>query len=212
MGVNSPTLERSTPCPVTPQSLAPHVLARRPCAARAGDPRRRLRGYAPRRGASSSRRPGPRYEGVEEGGLFAVRDGHQNQLTEDPADAEPSFSADGRHDRLRPRRHIYTVRPDGSGERRAHQRRRARLARRGSRRTAASSSSSGRQPRANPGHLYTVAINGGAASASSRPTPPTTAKPRFSRTARRSSSSAAPRVGGAARTTTSTRSGPTAPA
>lgn len=57
-------------------------------------------------------------EGVEEGGLFAVRDGHENQLTEDPADTEPSFSPDGRTIAFARDGHIYTVRPDGSGERR----------------------------------------------------------------------------------------------
>jgi Tol biopolymer transport system component len=56
--------------------------------------------------------------GVEEGGLFAVRDGHQNQLTENPADSEPSFSLDGRTIAFARDGHIYTVRPDGSGERR----------------------------------------------------------------------------------------------
>jgi Tol biopolymer transport system component len=57
-------------------------------------------------------------EGVEEGGLFAVKGGHQNQLTEDPADTEPSFSPDGRTIAFAREGHIYTVRPDGSGERR----------------------------------------------------------------------------------------------
>jgi len=57
-------------------------------------------------------------EGVEEGGLFAVKAGHQNQLTEDPADTEPSFSPDGRTIAFARDGHIYTVRPDGSGERR----------------------------------------------------------------------------------------------
>jgi Tol biopolymer transport system component len=57
-------------------------------------------------------------EGVEEGGLFAVKKGHQNQLTENPADTEPSFSADGRTIAFAREGNIYTVRPDGSGERR----------------------------------------------------------------------------------------------
>ena len=35
-------------------------------------------------------------EGVAKGGLFAVRDGRLNQLTEDPTDTEPAFSPDGR--------------------------------------------------------------------------------------------------------------------
>jgi Tol biopolymer transport system component len=57
-------------------------------------------------------------DGVEEGGLFAAKAGHQNQLTEDPADTEPSFSPDGRTIAFARNGHIYTVRPDGSGERR----------------------------------------------------------------------------------------------
>jgi Tol biopolymer transport system component len=57
-------------------------------------------------------------EGVEEGGLFAVKAGHQNQLTEDPADTEPSFSPDGRTIAFARDGNIYSVRPDGSGERR----------------------------------------------------------------------------------------------
>jgi Tol biopolymer transport system component len=57
-------------------------------------------------------------EAGEEGGLFAVKAGHQNQLTEDPADTEPSFSPDGRTIAFARDGHIYTVRPDGSGERR----------------------------------------------------------------------------------------------
>ncbi|HTR76340.1 MAG TPA: hypothetical protein VMH33_13890 [Solirubrobacterales bacterium] len=57
-------------------------------------------------------------EGKEEGGLYAIRDGHENQLTENPADSEPSFSADGRTIAFAREGHIYTVRPDGSGERR----------------------------------------------------------------------------------------------
>jgi Tol biopolymer transport system component len=57
-------------------------------------------------------------EGVVKGGLYAVRGGHENQLTENPADSEPSFSADGRTIAFAREGHIYTVRPDGSGERR----------------------------------------------------------------------------------------------
>jgi Tol biopolymer transport system component len=55
---------------------------------------------------------------IEEGGIFAVRGGHENQLTENAADTEPSFSADGRTIAFAREGHIYTVRPDGSGERR----------------------------------------------------------------------------------------------
>jgi Tol biopolymer transport system component len=57
-------------------------------------------------------------EGVEEGGLFAVKNDSENHLTENPADTEPSFSPDGRTIAFARDGHIYTVRPDGSGERR----------------------------------------------------------------------------------------------
>jgi Tol biopolymer transport system component len=57
-------------------------------------------------------------EGVAKGGLFAVRDGHLNQLTEDPADTEPAFSADGRTIAYARGGDLYSVRPDGSGQRR----------------------------------------------------------------------------------------------
>ncbi len=56
--------------------------------------------------------------GVVEGGLFAVRDGHLNQLTEDAADVEPAFSPDGTEIAFAREGDIYSVRPDGSGERR----------------------------------------------------------------------------------------------
>lgn len=103
------------------------------------------------------------YEGVEEGGLFAVRDGHQNQLTEDPADSEPSFSADGRTIAFAREGDIYTVRPDGSGERR--------LTNGTGLDSRPQVSPSGRivlferqVAAGEPRHLYTVSINGGAAS------------------------------------------------
>jgi Tol biopolymer transport system component len=51
------------------------------------------------------------------GGLFAIRDGHLNQLTEDPADAEPSFSSDGRTIAFARDGDLFSVRPDGSGQR-----------------------------------------------------------------------------------------------
>jgi Tol biopolymer transport system component len=57
-------------------------------------------------------------EGVAEGGLFAVKAGHLNQITEDPADTEPAFSADGRTIAFARGGDLYSIRPDGSGERR----------------------------------------------------------------------------------------------
>ena len=56
--------------------------------------------------------------GVEEGGLYAVRDGRLNQLTEDPADIEPAFSPDGTVIAFARAGDLFTVRPDGSGQRR----------------------------------------------------------------------------------------------
>lgn len=52
-----------------------------------------------------------------EGGLFAIRHHRLNQLTEDPADVEPDFSADGRSLVFAREGDIYTMRPDGSGQR-----------------------------------------------------------------------------------------------
>jgi hypothetical protein len=52
------------------------------------------------------------------GGLYAVRDHHLNQLTEDPTDAEPSFSADGTTIAFSRAGDIYAMRADGSGQRR----------------------------------------------------------------------------------------------
>jgi Tol biopolymer transport system component len=52
-----------------------------------------------------------------EGGIFAVRDGRLNQLTEDPLDSEPSFSADGRTIAFVRGGDVYTMRADGSGQR-----------------------------------------------------------------------------------------------
>lgn len=57
-------------------------------------------------------------EGVAKGGLFAVRSGNLNQLTEDPADTEPAFSPDGRTIAYARSGDLYSVRPDGSGQRR----------------------------------------------------------------------------------------------
>ncbi len=52
-----------------------------------------------------------------EGGLFAVKDRHLNQLTEDPADSEPSFSADGHLIAFAREGDVYVMRADGSGQR-----------------------------------------------------------------------------------------------
>ncbi|HEX4751397.1 MAG TPA: hypothetical protein VH268_00760 [Solirubrobacterales bacterium] len=101
-------------------------------------------------------------EGVEEGGLFAVRDGHRNQLTENPADTEPSFSPDGRTIAFAREGHIYTVRPDGSGERR--------LTNGQALDSRPQISPNGRivlferrGEESQPANLYTVSINGGVA-------------------------------------------------
>ncbi|MET0305982.1 MAG: hypothetical protein ABW196_07110 [Solirubrobacterales bacterium] len=53
--------------------------------------------------------------GETKGGLFAVKAGHLNQLTEDPTDTEPAFSADGRTIAFARGGDLYSVRPDGSG-------------------------------------------------------------------------------------------------
>ncbi len=53
-----------------------------------------------------------------EGGLYAVRDGHLNQLTEDPTDTEPAFSPDGRAIAYVRSGDVFSVRADGSGLRR----------------------------------------------------------------------------------------------
>jgi dipeptidyl aminopeptidase/acylaminoacyl peptidase len=56
-------------------------------------------------------------EGVAKGGLFAVKNGRLNQLTEDPTDSEPNFSPDGRTIAFARGGDIFSVRPDGSGQR-----------------------------------------------------------------------------------------------
>jgi Tol biopolymer transport system component len=53
-----------------------------------------------------------------EGGLFAVKDGRLNQLTEDPTDTEPSFSPDSRAILFSRSGDVFSVRADGSGLRR----------------------------------------------------------------------------------------------
>lgn len=56
-------------------------------------------------------------EGVAKGGLFAVKNGRLNQLTEDPTDTEPAFSPNGRTIAFVRGGDIYSIRPDGSGQR-----------------------------------------------------------------------------------------------
>jgi Tol biopolymer transport system component len=53
-----------------------------------------------------------------EGGLFAVKDRHLNQLTENAADTEPSFSADGHSIAFIRGGDVFAIRADGSGEKR----------------------------------------------------------------------------------------------
>jgi len=53
-----------------------------------------------------------------EGGLYAVKDGKLNQLTEDPSDTEPAFSPDGRAIAYVREGDLFSVRADGSGLRR----------------------------------------------------------------------------------------------
>lgn len=52
-----------------------------------------------------------------EGGLYAARNGRLNQLTENPADSEPAFSADGRTIAFVRDGDVYAMRADGSGQR-----------------------------------------------------------------------------------------------
>lgn len=51
-----------------------------------------------------------------EGGLYAARNGRLNQLTEDPADSQPSFSANGRKIAFVRGGDIWAMRADGSGQ------------------------------------------------------------------------------------------------
>jgi Tol biopolymer transport system component len=52
-----------------------------------------------------------------EGGIYAVRNRQLNQLTENPADAEPAFSADGHTIAFVRAGDVYAMRADGSGQR-----------------------------------------------------------------------------------------------
>ena len=56
-------------------------------------------------------------DGETKGGLFAVKSGHLNQITENPADTQPAFSPDGRTIAFVRAGDLYSVRPDGSGQR-----------------------------------------------------------------------------------------------
>jgi Tol biopolymer transport system component len=56
-------------------------------------------------------------DGKAKGGLYAVKEGHLNQLTEDPTDSEPNFSPDGRTVAFVRGGDIFSIRPDGSGQR-----------------------------------------------------------------------------------------------
>src|SRR5262245_34363345 len=51
-----------------------------------------------------------------EGGIYAARDGRLNQLTEDPTDSEPDFSADGRKIAFVRGGDVWSMRADGTGQ------------------------------------------------------------------------------------------------
>lgn len=51
------------------------------------------------------------------GGLYASREGHLNQLTEDPTDSEPDFSVDGHTIAFVRGGDVWVMRADGSGQR-----------------------------------------------------------------------------------------------
>jgi dipeptidyl aminopeptidase/acylaminoacyl peptidase len=51
------------------------------------------------------------------GGLYASREGHLNQLTEDPTDSEPDFSVDGHTIAFVRGGDVWAMRADGSGQR-----------------------------------------------------------------------------------------------
>ncbi len=99
-----------------------------------------------------------------EGGLYAAKDGHLNQLTEDPADTEPSFSPNSRAIVFSRSGDLYSVRADGSGLRRVT----------GGPEldTAPTVAPNGRyvlferrSTEGGPANLYTVSLNGGASRA-----------------------------------------------
>jgi dipeptidyl aminopeptidase/acylaminoacyl peptidase len=51
-----------------------------------------------------------------EGGLYAAKEGRLNQLTENPADSEPDFSADGRKIAFVRDGDVWSMRADGTGQ------------------------------------------------------------------------------------------------
>jgi dipeptidyl aminopeptidase/acylaminoacyl peptidase len=65
--------------------------------------------------ASSEKTEAGTVEKVE-GGLYAAKDGHLNQLTENPADTEPDFSADGRKIAFVRDGDVWSMRADGTGQ------------------------------------------------------------------------------------------------
>jgi Tol biopolymer transport system component len=65
--------------------------------------------------ASSEKTAAGTVEKVE-GGLYAAKDGHLNQLTENPADTDPDFSADGRKIAFVRDGDVWSMRADGTGQ------------------------------------------------------------------------------------------------
>ena len=151
---------------------------------------RRLRG-AGRAGPSSSRMVTEHHRSNEvegkkvdpkapEGGLYAVKDGHLNQLTEDPTDTEPSFSADGRTIAFVRGGDIYAMRADGSGQRQLTSGPEVDSTAAGLPQRPATSSSSAAPPSARRRDLYTVSAQRRRAARARPPRPTTTTKRRFS--------------------------------
>jgi Tol biopolymer transport system component len=60
---------------------------------------------------------GKKVEPQTRGGLYAAKDGHFNQLTEDPTDSEPDFSVDGHTIAFVRGGDVYVMRADGTGQR-----------------------------------------------------------------------------------------------
>ena len=146
-------------------------------------------------------------DGKAKGGLFAVKDGHLNQLTEDPTDTEPNFSPDGRTIAFVRGGDIYSIRPDGSGQRQLTSGPEVDSLPKIAPERPLPGLRAARRPRRPLGPLHASASPAAASTASS-PAATTTKRP-SRRTARRSSSSARRRAPTAA-TTTSTRSAPAA--